>query len=285
MKKISGYIGLPPSLSIALVFLVTCFNAYSRNDLNTKTEGNKYPAFYHRGFIMDGRLTDWPSGMFYNNSEASVLYAVANDSTSLYFCIQILEQSAQLNALHDGLIISINIYGKKKEFCQIYFPYEAVKINENKDQTSPRQTRSFSASMKMEGFNEDVNGIYRPGTLFKGVETAIAYDSTGSLVLEMAVPLAGFTVDLRTAKYATFGFVIHSKGKGAKAGVPDKEGGQGGGKHSGGQGGGGSGGMGGKHGGGGGSGSGRGHSPNGQGQQSQNNQFKISHKFAIARLP
>ena len=142
----------------------------------------------------------------------------------------------------------------------------------------------------MDGFNENMNRIFQPDSLIKGVENAIAYDSTGSLVLEMAIPLAGFKEDLRTAKYTSFGFVINGKGKGDKSGMSGKEGGQGGGKHSGGQGGGGSGGMGGKHGGGGGSGSGKGggygsgHSQNGQGQQSQNNQFKISHKFTIAPL-
>lgn len=143
----------------------------------------------------------------------------------------------------------------------------------------------------MDGFNESMNGIFQADSLLKGVETAIAYDSIGSLVLEMAIPLACFKEDLSTAKYATFGFAINSKGKGAKSGMPNKEGGQGGGKHSGGQGGGGSGGMGGKHGGGGGSGTGSssghgsGQSQNGQGQQSQNTQFKIKHKFTIAQLP
>lgn len=285
MKKLTIFDGRPSMLSIVLVFIFACFNVYSRNYLSPKTEGNKYPAFFHRDFMIDGRLTDWPSGMFYNNSEAGVLYAVANDSARLYFCIQIPEQSSQLNVLHEGLLINIEVSGKKKEDCQINFPYGAVQTNEHSSMTGHRKPQRFKASLKMDGFNEDVDGIYPNDSLFNGVEAAIAYDSTGSLVLEMAVPVACFTVDLRAAKYTTLGFVINSKGKGPKAGVPNKEGGQGGGKHSGGQGGGGSGGMGGKHGGGGGSGFGGGHSPNGQGQQSQNNQVKISHKFILAPLP
>jgi len=272
-------------LSLVPALLFANFTVYTRNNLSSKTGENKYPSYYHRGFMIDGRLTEWPSGMFYNNSETGVLYATANDSARLYFCIQIPEQSSQLNVLHEGLLINFNVSGKKKEDCQINFPNGAVQINEPISKAGHRKPQRFKASLKMDGFNDDVNGIYPPDSLFNGVEAAIAYDSTGSLVLEMAVPLACFTVDLRAAKYTTLGFVINSKGKGPKAGVPNKEGGQGGGKHSGGQGGGGSGGMGGKHGGGGGNGSGGGHSQNGQGNQSQNNQVKISHKFILAPLP
>ena len=284
-EKLSMYTRQIFFLSIVPVLLFANFTAFNRNNLCSKTGENKYPSYYHRDFMIDGRLSDWPSGMFYNNSEASVLYAVANDSTRLFFCIQIPEQSSQLNVLHEGLRININVSGKKKEDCQIYFPYGAVKTNEHSSMTGHRKPQSFKASLKMNGFTEDVDGIYPNDSLFKGVEAAIAYDSTGSLVLEMAVPLACFTVDLRAAKYTTLGFVINSNGKGPNSGVPKKEGGQGGVKHSGGQGGGGSGGMGGKHGGGGGSGSGGGHSPNGQGNQSQNSQVKISHKFILAPLP
>jgi hypothetical protein len=224
--------------------------------------------------------------LFYNNSEANVLYAVANDSARLYFCIQILEQSAQLNTLHDGLIIGITIYGKKREFCQIHFPYEAVIPKENNEKTGNRRPRSFTASLKLDGFNENINGIFPPDSLLSGIETAIAYDSTGALVIEMAISLSGFKSNLRTAKYAVFGFVINGKGKSAKSGEPDKKGEDGGGKQSGSRGGSGSGGMGGKHGGGGGSskGSGSGHSQGGQNRQTENNQFKISHKFTIASL-
>ena len=272
-------------LSMTIVIAFTYFSAFSMNNASINIEGSKYPFYYNKDIRIDGRLNDWPSGTFYNSSEANVIYAIANDSVRLYFCVQLLEQSTQLNVLHNGLVINITITGKKKKSCQIYFPYQDVESNEQSIIKGKQQPRTFAASLKMNGFNEDINGIFRHDSLPKGIETAIAYDQTGALSLEMAIPMADFLEDLRTAKFATFGFVINSKGNGGNPGVQNKQGGQGSGKHSGGKGGGGgSGGMGGKHGGdgGGGNGSGSAHTQNGQGHQPQNTQFKISHKFTIA---
>jgi uncharacterized membrane protein YgcG len=270
---------------MTIVMTFVFLNAFSRNFVRLNTEGSKYPFYYNKDIRIDGRLTDWPSGAFYNSSEANVIYAISNDSVRLYFCVQLADQSTQLNILHNGLVINITITGKKKKSCQIYFPYQAVESNEQIIVKGKQQPRTFTASLKMNGFNDDINGIFRHDSLPKGIETAIAYDQTGALSLEMAIPMAGFIEDLRTAKLATFGFMIDSKGKGGDPDVPNQQGGQGSGKHSGGKGGGGgSGGMGGKHGGdgGGGNGSGSAHTQNGQGHKSQNTQFKISHKFTIA---
>ncbi len=272
-------------LTMTVVLAFAYLSAFSRNNVNLKTEGSKYPSYYTKDIRIDGRLTDWPSGTFYSSSEANVIYAISNDSARLYFCVQLVEQPTQLNVLHNGLVINITMPGMKKRSCQIYFPYQAVESNEQIIVKGKQQPRTFTASIKMNGFNEDINGIFRHDSLPKGIETAIAYDQTGALSLEMAIPMADYTEDLRTAKFVTFGFVINGKGKGGDAGVSNKEGGQGSGKHSGGKGGGGgSGGMGGKHGGGGGGGNGSGgaHTQNGQGRQPQNTQFKISHKFTIA---
>ncbi len=272
-------------LSMTIVITFTYFSAFSRNNASINIEGSKYPFYYNKDIRIDGRLTDWPSGTFYNSSEANVIYAIANDSVRLYFCVQLVEQPTQLNVLHNGLVINITITGKKKKSCQIYFPYQDMESNEQIIVKGKQQPRTFTASLKMNGFNEDINGTFRHDSLPKGIETAIAYDQTGALSLEMAIPMADFLEDLRAAKFATFGFVINSKGKGGDPGVQNKQGGQGSGKHSGGKGGGGgSGGMGGKHGGdgGGGGGSGSANAQNGQGHQPQNTQFKISHKFTIA---
>jgi hypothetical protein len=274
-------------LSMTIVLTFAYYSSFSRSLVILNTKGSKYPFYYNTDIRIDGRLTDWPSGTFYNSSEANALYAIANDSVRLYFCVQLLEKSAQLNVLHNGLVISITSTGKKKNSCQIYFPYQAVQSNEQIVVKGQQQPLTFTASLKMEGFNDDINGIFLQDSLSKGVEAAIAYDQTGALVLEMAIPMTDFKEDLRTAKFSTFRFLVNGKGKSGDAGLPNKEGGQGSDKHSGGKGGGGgSGGMGGKHGGsgggGGGNGSGSAHKQNGQYHQAQNTQFEISHKFTVA---
>jgi hypothetical protein len=185
--------------------------------------------------------------------------------------------------------------------------------------TVRQRARRFQSNVSLSGFREGIDGTYSPVSLLPGVETALAYDSTGSLVIETAIPLSYFKEDLRMARYVSLGFVIKNsvsgkpqegqssgrsgrggaegsggiqiEGPGGQAGMSGGIGsGQGGGP-GGGQGGmggghgGGQGGMGGGPGGGGHGGGPGGELPRDSGSQSQSKNFKISHKFSIAPRP
>ena len=290
-----------------------------------KTHGN-YPSFYQEHIRVDGNLADWPSKMFYDHTEARLLYAVGNDSTKLFFCLQVLEQSEQMNIIHEGLTIRIEPGGRKKESVLIQFPFGPAKPvdppsagpgdhvvqpggtnppsqsgdrpaqagyqqkNHFQNQGKPRmrpKPKSFSAGVKISGFRESIDGIYPADTAVKHVEAAMAYDTTGALVIEISVPLSCFKNDPRMSKYISLGFVVTNQGgnshEEAPPGGTTGEGHvHGGGAHNGGMPGGGvpgggQGEMGGQH--------GEGHgsrSSQNTGTQNQSKDYKISHKFLIA---
>jgi hypothetical protein len=303
---------------------------------------------------VDGRLTEWPSNMFYDKTDAGVLYALANDSSRLYFCVQVLPRGEKAEVLQKGLIFRIAFNGSKKGSCLVSFPYGVVKpygsppdagpgdrpgrpegeemspppgdrpdpgAAGSSPQARPKgqagaqgmgnmgKARRFKYAVKLEGFSGNIDGVYPPDTLFKPVETATAYDSTGALVLECAIPLSCFPEDLRTAKYVSFSFAINDPGSTPdRGGQQNGQGGPGGGGMQGGRGpggsmgggmpggGGGPGGMGGGGGmqGGGGPGGGgmQGGGPGGPGggsppsdSDSGSKTYKISHKFSISPQP
>jgi len=363
----SRLIAIIPLVSF-FIFCGYCFTrvyAGGTDKLKAKKSQGDYPCFYQEQFKVDGCLSDWQSKMFYDHIEARVLYAVANDSSRLYFCIQILDQDEQISILHDGLTFTIEANGKKKESCLVKFPFGGVRPygappvagrgdrpdqpggdkmqpppGDRPDPGQPgmngqvqekgkpqgkgqpqgmgivkQKSRRFTANLNLSGFRDDIDGTYSPGSPLKGVETALAYDSTGSLVIEAAIPISYFKQDLRMAKYVSIGFVIRNavsgkpqegpggmdrgsmqgNGRPGGGGSPGGGGvqieGPGGGQSGigdgpgGGQGGmrrgpgGGQGGMGGSPG-----SSGPGGGPyQDSGSQSQSKNYKISHKFSIAK--
>jgi len=320
---------------LVLGFFFIRVTAFCGDTITSNLKETKYPFFYKGNYSIDARLNDWPSKMFYDNIEAMVVYAVANDSSRLYFCIQILDKLEQMNILHEGLTVNIEANGKKKEACSVAFPYGPVKPYNTShdagpgdrqgkpggdkipppsgDRPAPGQShvqgqpheqgtpvlkqkpRRFSAGLMLSGFREGIDGIYPADSAAKGVETALAYDSTGALVLEAAIPLSCFKEDLQKSKYVLFAFVINSGtgGGGRQSGSGGTHGGgmQGGGMNGGGMNGSGMNG-GGMHGGGmhGGGQNGMGHGsgggpPRDSNTQSQSKNYKIGHKFCIATTP
>jgi hypothetical protein len=299
--------------------------------LDAKKPASNYPSFYQGHIKVDGKLADWPSKMFYDNIDARLVYAVGNDSSCLYFCLQILDQSEQMSVLHEGLTFMIEPGGKKKEAGLVQFPYGPAKPVESHGSgagdrpgqpavynPSPQpgdrpehgqyqhqhqgtyqikqKPRSFSAGVKLSGFREGIDGIYPADTVVKRVETAMAYDTTGALVLEIAVPFSCFKNDLKKAKYVSLGFVVTASGGGSQQEEgPPKTNSQGGGMHGGGgHGGMHGGGMGGGQGGMGGGqegmagGHGEGHgggSSQNASAQNQSKNYKTWHKFSVAPGP
>jgi len=318
-----------------LGFFLIQVNVFCGDTLRSDTKESKYPFFYKGNYTIDARLSDWPSKMFYDNIEAMLVYAVANDSSRLYFCIQVLDKLEQMNILHEGLTVNIEDNGKKKESGAVSFPYGPVKPYEGPpsagagerqsqivaEKASPppgdhqiqgqpqpkgqppaqgqsvnqgppvlkQKARRFSAGLKLSGFREGIDGIYPPDSAVRGVETALAYDSTGALVIEAAIPLSYFKEDLRTSKYVMLSFVV-SSGSGGEGG--GHQGGSGGLQGMSMNGGGMSGGGGGMHGGGMHGGGQRGMGNNSSGgpprdssTPSQAKSYKTGHKFCIATAP
>lgn len=244
------------------VFSGCCLNGMSAgitDTLQPEKPHSNYPTFYQGHISVDGNLADWPSKMFYDNPEARILYAVGNDSSMLYICLQVMEQSEENNIIHEGLTFRIEPGGKKKESFLVQFPYGPAKPVDQPPSgpgdhpgqpgvsTPPpsqgdhpeqghhssqvkgqgrhwRPTpKRFTAGLKLTGFRDGIDGVYPADTAVKHVDAAMSYDTTGALVLEIGIPLAALKSNLKDAKYVSLLFVVTNQGGNAPQDAPPTE--------------------------------------------------------------
>ncbi|HNY02590.1 MAG TPA: hypothetical protein PKG48_08385 [Bacteroidales bacterium] len=194
--------------------------------------GGGLKSSFAAGIRIDGRMTDWPTGLFYISSEAQAMYAVANDSSNLYFCLQMADESSQATALR-GVTVWIDPAGKKKETCSLRISAIPMRPEgDGKGGPGPNRqmtgnppargerpagmkgmkggpgNRPLSGRMNASGFREKFNTMIPVPGPDSGLCAAMALDSTGVLVIEGKIPLSALPVDARTAKALTFGFGV-----------------------------------------------------------------------------
>ena len=305
-----------------LYLLVTGFilagpQGYCDNKANPKKAGTGYPSKFLTGLVIDGNPADWPSGNFYNDNDAKVLYAAANDSTHLYICLQVLDPAEQAVIIHEGVILWLDPRGKKGKDCSVRFTCGPMLHDETTEavhnsghpggvppqgsspQGAPVQgahphgqhkmavkpaVQRFPVAMQITGFRAEFNGNKPYGETGGDFRAAVAYDSTDVLNLEVMIPLSAFQSDPYKGKCLAIGFEI--KNPGGHSGLGGTHGGSQPGHQQGGGGGmggmhGGGGGMGGMHEGGGGMHGGGMHNGGGPGQHGGNDSQNEAKTYKI----
>ncbi|MCX6306662.1 MAG: hypothetical protein NT040_16980 [Bacteroidetes bacterium] len=238
------------TVTAAITILVTgfflLFQAGFCSGIPGPGDGKKdYPSFYTTTLRVDGNPSEWPSKLFFNNNETKVLYAVANDSNHLFFCLEMLDLPVQMSILHEGIDIWIDPAGKKRKTCSIHISARplsqgnrstppggeypsAIPPRETNDRgansrghqrMNPKQkTTQFTCEMKTGGFRESFNGIAAMSENNNGFQAVIAYDAEGALVIEGSIPLQAFIVNPIQAKCLSLGFEIEQNSSGPEGG-------------------------------------------------------------------
>ena len=229
--------------------MATSIKGYCSDTVTMKKSGSGFPEFYIRGLSVDGNPADWPENMFYDDNDAKVLYAVANDSSNLFICIQVMDLSEQLNLIHGGLTVWVDPKGKKKESCAVNYLFQPV--NSENDDVARTETklpqaqgsnpqspyahsnsmqggttqsqqgvkkakpRKFKGTIETSGFAEDYKGEKADEDTLKTFSSALAYDTTGVLIFEAMIPLKAFPVDPRHSKCLSMGFQLNKTSLGS----------------------------------------------------------------------
>lgn len=246
--------------------------------------------------VIDGDVKEWGDSLRYYNAEKMINYSLANDKDNLYMAILINDRVDQIKVLRSGLTFSIDPKGKKKESYSITFPLniqgsttfdprnaETGEITKADREELMRERITTLRGIKVAGF-KDVEGDMITTSNTYGIQTAINYDDSGSLVCEAAIPLKFFHADGAAKNEWAFNFKINGfirPTANTRSGEQEGGGGRGGRGGGGGMGGGGRGGMGG-----GGGRGGRGGSHSQAGDPGQSEMFKSSDfwtKFYLAR--
>jgi hypothetical protein len=191
-----------------------------------KTAANKLqppPA----NITIDGDLKDWGDSLRYYNQEKQLNYALANDQENLYMAIRVNDRSEQIRILREGLTLSIDTRGKKKETFTMTFPIADQSAQGMADNAQDLQSGSGNSDVKQEdredlmkakltrlreikvtGF-KDIESETMTTSNTYGFKVAIDYDKDGNLTYEAAIPLKFFHADDLSKNEWAFNFKIN----------------------------------------------------------------------------
>ncbi|GAB2703702.1 hypothetical protein GCM10027037_31960 [Mucilaginibacter koreensis] len=174
------------------------------------------------GIVVDGNLHEWGDSLKYYNTDMQMGYNIANDHDNIYFAIRLGDRSEQMRVLSNGLTISINTRGKKKDTYSLTFPLgtegsvQRPIIPPAEDGNNPqaaheemmRARLTSLRNIKVTGFKEVESDMITTSNTY-GFKTAMSYDDRGYLLYEVAIPLHFFEhEDLSKAEWA-FNFKVN----------------------------------------------------------------------------
>ena len=158
---------------------------------------------------VDAQLNDWNNTLQAYNKTIDVFYTIANTETNLFLVIKSGNQTINNKIIGGGVNFTINTEGKKKEkdaFVVTFPVVDMVNLRKmvmqfaggmGRQQQAPdsaaianmrKKAISIDKEIKLVGFKDvpdSVISIYNE----YGIKAAIDFDSKGSLIVEMLIPL------------------------------------------------------------------------------------------------
>lgn len=204
--------------------------------------------------VVDGDLKDWGDSLNYYNPEKKIHYGLAENPENLYFAIRIENRGQQEQAMRNGITLTFNPEGKKKETYSMTFP--SPDQDENSIFIMPKADHAITEQqLKQEDVDErrkadllklrdiqlkgfpDVETDHITTANTYGIKTVLKFDDSGALVYEAAIPVKMLHSDLNSKPWM-FDIKINSfaASKDSHAGLrpPASNGGMGGGMNGGG---------------------------------------------------
>jgi hypothetical protein len=176
--------------------------------------------------VIDGQSNEWEQPLNFYDDKTKLLFAIANDSSNIYFCFESKDPLNQMKLMRAGMKVTLSLKGKTKHNASVEFPLpqsQQVAENNNAENNAMQNTKDNDNTsyqhqdhdseyfrknfilnhlmMDAEGFASG-NGIV-PVKNPSGINAAINWDSSSDLVYELAIPVKEFFGDGYTAKNAT----------------------------------------------------------------------------------
>jgi hypothetical protein len=157
---------------------------------------------------VDGKLTEWNNSLQANNKTVNLNYTIANDDKNLYLAIKATDQSTTAKILGGGINFTINTDGKKKDKDAFVIDFPILNRAAMRGGQGRRgggqpgqpvdsaaiadmraQTIAAIKEIKVTGFKDITDSVISIYNEY-GIKAAVAYDSNGSFIYELAVPLS-----------------------------------------------------------------------------------------------
>lgn len=167
---------------------------------------------------IDGKLNEWGDSLKNYNAAAKLSYVIANDENKLYLAIRSSDKQIISKIMVGGIDFTVNTSGKKKEGPTVTFPVinrqgmrqQGGKPNKQQFDTTEMRQKMFSQikEIKVNHFKSIVDGsisIYND----YGISAAVAYDASGGLVYELAIPLQQLELSATDNKVLAYNIKIN----------------------------------------------------------------------------
>jgi hypothetical protein len=168
----------------------------------------------------NGELDDWDPASFDIHELSGIRFATENDKEKLYIAMYIIDQSVQKRIAQAGMLIMIDVKGKKRESTYIEFPVKKDPLSEMPDPDLQGQNQSFTerlaASMlflKKKGFKGQSQDIEMElaGTA-SDIMVSFGWDERNVLYIEYEIPLKRLAaVENLMSKEITVGFKLNAQ--------------------------------------------------------------------------
>jgi hypothetical protein len=210
-------------MKVPVFFLFFCLMILSGSNLsgasNPSKKSKNNPAFYKQNIVIDGSSKEWEPSMFLYNKDAAISYAIANDSSSLYYCIKIPDEKQQMKVLRNGMDIWIDPAGKKNKKTGIHFPLGNSQSpgGYNNNSNGAQQKLYYMLQLKqmeLTGFRDEVDGFQGTMTNSSGVKAIIKWDSLNVLVYEAKIPFNALKDNIRESDQVSLGFIVNGMHQG-----------------------------------------------------------------------
>lgn len=200
---------------------------------------------------IDGKLGEWEDNFQAYNKSTRVLYIMANDNKKLYLTVMSTDFTTTAKIISGGVNLTINTDGKKKEkdAYSVTFPiiehperlagslggrFENRNAGADTELMKAVHERTIIAAKQIrvlgfKGITDTLISIYNEN----GIKTALNFDASNALTLEMAIPLQLLGLSADQPKEFAYnitlsGFQVPGRGPNSGGGGPPGGGGGGG---------------------------------------------------------
>ena len=170
--------------------------------------------------ITNGELDDWDPASFDIHELSGIRFATENDKEKLYIAMYIMDQSVQKRISQAGMLLMIDMKGKKKESTFIEFPVKKDPLSEipatdvqGQDQSYIERLAASMLFMKKRGFKDQSQEIEMElvGTT-SDIMLAFGWDEKNVLYIEYEIPLKRLAaVENLIGKEITVGFKLNAQ--------------------------------------------------------------------------
>lgn len=154
-----------------------------------------YESTWSNKVEVDGNFSEWGDSLLYYFGDQDLHYSFANDDTYLYVAIRVENKDKQIQAVFNGIKISISPDGKKKEGLHLTFPLPdraALRALSNQEFDKPKDLRKGAISAVrayyVEGFPGILDGPVSLDNSY-GIKASVLIDSADHLCYESAIRL------------------------------------------------------------------------------------------------